>query len=135
MAKNKLTSVEEAIVEKVSRTEELRQDYESSEVSTEIPVKELTGVKVVEDESLDNSQQTIEEKSDDATSVPDDESAELPVLLELEVLTKDGIKRFNIYQGYDPLEVAIRIAQDNGLTKEVEEAIEYKIMKAIEEQE
>ncbi len=75
-----------------------------------------------------------ESKSDDATSIPDEESTEAPPILEIELRTKDGIKRVELRSGDDISELVAKIAQENELSKEVEEAIEYKIRKAVGQQ-
>lgn len=72
-----------------------------------------------------------EAKSDDATSIPDEESTELTTILEIELKTKEGVKRIEVKQGEDVHELACRIGQENELGKELEEAIEYKIKKAL----
>ena len=43
------------------------------------------------------------------------------------------MKRLEFMQGDDPSEMAKRIAQDNGLNKDVENAIEYKLRKVMEQ--
>jgi hypothetical protein len=43
------------------------------------------------------------------------------------------MKRLEFKQGDDPTEVARRIAQDNKLSKDVENAIEYNLRKVMEQ--
>ena len=131
--KSKTFNVEEKTVDEIQRAVELRADNELNEtLSKEVISEEL---KLIEEESLDNSQLTLEEKSDDATSAPDEESPDLPLLLEIELLTTNGTKLIQIHYGDDVAEVINRIARENDLSRQVKEAIEYKITKAINETE
>lgn len=72
-----------------------------------------------------------ESKSDDATSIPDEECLEVPIILQLDLKTKDGVKRIEFKTGDDVTDITNKIAQEYGLSKGVETAIEYKIRKAL----
>eukprot|EP00826_Nyctotherus_ovalis_P035544 TRINITY_DN3061_c0_g1_i11.p2 TRINITY_DN3061_c0_g1~~TRINITY_DN3061_c0_g1_i11.p2 ORF type:complete len:123 (+),score=33.94 TRINITY_DN3061_c0_g1_i11:246-614(+) len=79
----------------------------------------------------DASQQTQEEKSDNETLILDEEYAETPTLFEIEILTKEGVKKLEFRQSDESSEVAGKIAQQYGLNKNVETAIEYRLRKAL----
>ncbi len=79
------------------------------------------------------AQATSEEvKSDDATSIPDEDSREFqPLLLEIEMSTKEGMKRLEIRQGDDVHEFVVRICREAGFDGELVAAIEYKVTRAL----
>ena len=83
------------------------------------------------DKALITAQVQEETKSDDATSIPDEESTETPPLLEIELKTKDGLRRIEVKSVDDIAELVGKLAQEYELSKEVEAAIEYKVRKAV----
>ena len=90
--KTKITSEEEEVSNEVI---EVTQNLNSNKLSEEIEknVKNIKGNKVINDEaeiSLDESQQALEEKSDNETLEPDEESIEAPIIFEIELMTKNG---------------------------------------------
>lgn len=97
--------------------------------------EERTEASLESDKKLPSAAVPTEEtaKSDDATSIPDEDSRELqPLLMELEIRTKDGAKRLEVRQGDDVHELVARMCLDLGLTdKELEAAVEYKVKRAL----
>ena len=75
---------------------------------------------------------TLEEaKSDDATSVPDEECPDTPTILSIDFKTKNGTKRLEVKKGEEIQDVMNKLIQEYELSKELETAIEYKIKKAV----
>eukprot|EP00826_Nyctotherus_ovalis_P042250 TRINITY_DN4323_c0_g1_i37.p1 TRINITY_DN4323_c0_g1~~TRINITY_DN4323_c0_g1_i37.p1 ORF type:complete len:206 (-),score=49.76 TRINITY_DN4323_c0_g1_i37:14-631(-) len=83
--------------------------------------------------SLEFSQRAQEEKSDNETLIPDEEFAETPTLIDIELFTKDGARKIEFKLGDSVLEVTSRIVREYGLSKEVENAIKYKLRKVKEQ--
>ena len=117
---------------------EVTQNLNSNKLSEGIEknVKNIKENKVIDDEaeiSLDESQQALEEKSDNETLEPDEESIEAPIIFEIELMTKNGLKKLEFRQGDDPSEVAVKIAEENGLDEKVKDSIEYKLKKTADQ--
>ena len=87
--------------------------------------------KIDGENSLDINQQAQEEKSDNETLIPDEEINETPILFEIELATNNGIKRIEFRQSDHPNEVASKIAEENRFNKALENAIKYKLTKAM----
>ena len=117
------------IVEEVINTEEICNSTDNLNQETEGILKELIEKKL--NISIDISQQTQEEKSDNETLILDEDSIEIPIIFEIELLTKKGVKKIEFRQCDEPSEVAGRIAQQYELNKSVEAAIEYRLRKTL----
>ena len=127
---------EEPETEEVQITAKVHSDELKEDLSQEMEgiIKELIEKKLNENDiesSLDNSQQALEEKSDNETLIPEEEFTDTPTLFEIELLTKEGVKKIEFKQNDEPAEVAGRIAQENKLLKNVELAMQYKIRKLL----
>ena len=116
------------------RDEQCDQPKEISEpikekVRNDVPTAKID---IVEGATVsENRQQSPELKTDGTISIPDEETPETHVLFEIELATKDGVKKIEVKLNDSSAEVASRLAEENKLSKQVEYAIEYKIRKAI----
>lgn len=114
-------------IEEIEQVSEIESSKDNLNQEIESILKELIENKL--NLSIDTSQQTQEEKSDNETLILDEESIDIPTLFEVELVTKEGIKKIEFKQCDDPSEVAGRIATQYELNKGLEAAIEYKLRK------